>query len=561
MNNNLSEDEDLARAIALSLRESQAVPKPPPPQQVDYITISDDEDERHNIHPPAAAPASVPITMPFLSERAKMEKERLARQKRLRPDLDTEPDGRRTDQANPAAYSSVASTSTASALRQTANMHADPARDSRPTFRLTDILAPRDEIAFAIISSYCINWPWMYSFFNPRTPVIVVAHDTQGHETIKEVLPNWVKTTPFLRNGMGCMHMKLFYKSRRLRVVVSTANLVEIDWRDIENSAWVQDVPARPAPVAHDPKAADFAAAMIHVLRSVNVAPALLSFLRNDHPDLPMQRLEDLRTHWDFSKVKAMLVPSIAGKHEGWPKVILAGHTALMKAVRDLGARAEKGQELVLECQGSSIGTYSTQWVNEFYCSARGESADTWLDTTKARRAKLPYPSVKILFPTLQTVRNSALGEPGGGTMFCRRNQWAAAKFPRELFHQSKSKRGPVLMHSKMIVATFRGSSKSISVDSETEDSDAEEPGAAPLKGWVYVGSHNFTPSAWGNLSGTAFNPTLNISNYELGIVLPLRSAADADRMACWERPPRKYDLSKDEPWIQTESPAFVGLS
>ena len=29
--------------------------------------------------------------------------------------------------------------------------------------------------------------------------------------------------------------------------------------------------------------------------------------------------------------------------------------------------------------------------------------------------------------------------------------------------------------------------------------------------GWLYMGSHNFTPSAWGTLSGTAFNPTLNV--------------------------------------------------
>ena len=38
----------------------------------------------------------------------------------------------------------------------------------------------------------------------------------------------------------------------------------------------------------------------------------------------------------------------------------------------------------------------------------------------------------------------------GGGTMFFRRNQWEAAKFPRDLYHDSKSKRGKVLMHSKV---------------------------------------------------------------------------------------------------------------
>jgi tyrosyl-DNA phosphodiesterase-1 len=48
------------------------------------------------------------------------------------------------------------------------------------------------------------------------------------------------------------------------------------------------------------------------------------------------------------------LIPSIAGKHEGWPAVIQTGHTRLMKAVRDLGLRTGKGKaarELALECQ------------------------------------------------------------------------------------------------------------------------------------------------------------------------------------------------------------------
>lgn len=30
--------------------------------------------------------------------------------------------------------------------------------------------------------------------------------------------------------------------------------------------------------------------------------------------------------------------------------------------------------------------------------------------------------------------------------------------------------------------------------------------------GWAYVGSHNFTQAAWGTLSGSSFNPTLNAS-------------------------------------------------
>ena len=82
-----------------------------------------------------------------------------------------------------------------------------------------------------------------------------------------------------------------------------------------------------------------------------------------------------------------------------------------MKALIDMGGKTPSTKELVLECQGSSVGNYSTQWLNEFYCSARGESAQTWLDVSKARRAKLPFPPVKILFPTARYVRESRLGE------------------------------------------------------------------------------------------------------------------------------------------------------
>lgn len=49
---------------------------------------------------------------------------------------------------------------------------------------------------------------------------------------------------------------------------------------------------------------------------------------------------------------------------------------------------------------------------------------------------------------------------------------------------------------------------------SETSDTESDNEIVEPAVGWVYVGSHNFTPSAWGTLSGSAFNPTLNVSSH-----------------------------------------------
>jgi tyrosyl-DNA phosphodiesterase 1 len=39
--------------------------------------------------------------------------------------------------------------------------------------------------------------------------------------------------------------------------------------------------------------------------------------------------------------------------------------------------------------------------------------------------------------------------------MFFKRTDWASGGFPRELFHDSKSKRGGVLMHSKVCLLTL----------------------------------------------------------------------------------------------------------
>ncbi|KAJ3502585.1 hypothetical protein NLJ89_g8817 [Agrocybe chaxingu] len=621
-----NEDDDLARAIQLSLQETT---RQPVLINLDSDEDEDEEDRRFQEEMKAAIEASktsstrnesrpqpssstpatqqsngTSVVSAFLSERAQLEKERRERQKRLRPqactsvededmeDAEEEPPAKRQQLSSskfsyvrpngsvPSANgggSDVSNTARSiptidqvfwgGELRQTATQHAEPRKDGLPTFRLTEVLGKKSELEFAILSSYSLDWSWIYEFFDRSVPVIMVAQpDASGEATIKNVLPNWVRTTPYLRAGFGCQHMKfmlLFYKSGRLRVVISTANLIAYDWRDMENSVWLQDIPLRAKPVQHDPKADDFPAVLQQMLLAVNVKPALAAIISDNHPNLSIKSIDELRQRWDWSNVKAHLVASIAGKHEGWPKVIQSGHPRLMSVIRKIGMRtgtAKTAKNLILECQGSSLGFYTTQWLNEFHWSARGESAEDWLDKSKKSREKLPYPSIKVIFPSKATVQQSYAGEQGGGTIFCRRKQWAAKNFPRSHFYDSKSKGGPVLMHSKMIIGMLEKNAftgrRTQGEPSDTEDdtdTDDDIEVIEPAAGWAYVGSHNFTPSAWGTLSGSSFNPTLNISNYEVGVVFLLKDSKEADGVACFQRPPRKY-TSTDEPWIQEES-------
>ncbi|KAI6041821.1 tyrosyl-DNA phosphodiesterase-domain-containing protein [Pisolithus marmoratus] len=433
-------------------------------------------------------------------------------------------------------------------LRLITNLHCTPRQDDKPTFGLTEVLGPKSQITFAIISSFVVSVPWIYQFFEPRTPVILVAQpDSSGQASIKKILPNWVATLPFLRNGDGCQHTKfmlIFYETGRLRVVISTANLIAYEWGDIENAVWLQDIPPCLQPSNHDPKITDdFPSIMQRVLSAVNVRDVLTNML-TQHRNLPLQSIDDLHSKWDWSKIKVKLIPSIAGKHEGWPRVVQSGHPRLMKALRDLGLQTGTGRaakELVIEYQGSSIGNYSTQWLNEFYYSARGESAEDWLCEAKARRFNLPWPPIKILLPE------------------CTHGQGRSTPFSVPIFFKASSSAASVKGNGKSNAEPITTSDQK--TDREPEDNPAGVD-ATPARQRNLLDGRMLGHTISRRLLGEDYRDRGLIQfwtydynvNYELGILFPLYDEQEVERVSCFKRPPRKYDLGEDRPWIHEES-------
>ncbi|KAJ7155888.1 tyrosyl-DNA phosphodiesterase-domain-containing protein [Mycena filopes] len=492
----------------------------------------------------------------FLSDRAQMEAERLARRKRMLGDEDAGDSNKRQRTSGPAVSVATNKTSLASrmfydgAFFPTATQHANPRADGREAIRFADIVG--SDLKLAILSSYGLEPDWLAPHFDPTLPVIVVTGTgrEQSGPTMSHLFqnPNWIQTCPKVGTG-GCFHMKymiLCYNSGRLRVVVSTANLLSLDWEHLENAVFIQDVmPSSSSNVLGSKKGSTekqdgFATVLEDVLRATNIGPALEA-ARMLTPDLPLRSPSDISKLWDWSNVTAELVPSMVGKWEGWREIKKTGHPRLMRALNTLGLATSDTQNLIVECQGSSIGTYTTQWFNQFYISATGHSSalKSHMDISEGKRKKLDYPmGVKVVFPTLATVKSTA--QHGASSLFCTRKKWVVANFPRTAFHDSKSSAGRVLMHTKMIIGSF--------TQKKNTTADPLDPA-----GWMYLGSHNFTAAAWGNLSGSADAPVLNVNNYELGVVLPLMSAQDVNSASAWERPPKRY-APADVPWFQDEN-------
>ncbi|KAJ7496216.1 hypothetical protein B0H11DRAFT_1909965 [Mycena galericulata] len=144
---------------------------------------------------------------------------------------------------------------------------------------------------------------WIHSFFDPATPVVLVADPALSggdpeawRPALKTVFPNWVCVCPSLiSGGRGCMHMKymlLFKKTGALRVVIGSGNLVPHEWRDIENdfppaTPGVETVKLR---VGENPSEA-FPAVLVAALRATGVEEALASMIRQGHTALPLPTL------------------------------------------------------------------------------------------------------------------------------------------------------------------------------------------------------------------------------------------------------------------------------
>ena len=118
----------------------------------------------------------------------------------------------------------------------------------------SDILSPSDGIESALLSSYGTDIEWLLKYFQEGTPITLVDQPpSQEHQAsmfpLGNIWPNFQLIHPkFEKGGLfesGTMHCKLIlirFKSGKLRICISSANLVEFDWNGITQVFWIVDI-------------------------------------------------------------------------------------------------------------------------------------------------------------------------------------------------------------------------------------------------------------------------------------------------------------------------------
>lgn len=469
-----SEDEDLRRAIALSLENQDG----------------------HRVGAQFQGTASPPKQLTLMSttvqnflglDRRKMEEERLARLQRKRK-RSISPDAANTSLSVTPRVSDQNLPSEGNQTTALASQAPFSLRDQMPqgvhpklTFhqgvvkktwcfgyprggddiKLEEIIN-KTELEAAVLSSFVWDFDWLFPKFDTkRTKFVLVMHakEASHQQCIRNDfngIPNVRLCFPPMNGIVNCMHSKLMllFYHHSLRVVVPTANLVPFDWGEaggvMENTVFIIDLPKKPATRGAAAGATLFIDRLLAFLTAMKLQEDVL------------EKLQD----FDFSATSKLgFVHTLGGAHvgEAWKETGLGG---LATALDRLCLSSKR--PLQLDYVTSSVGNLDDEFMRSMYLACQGNSRAVQhaLQASKrftARRAREQVTRVvtpesgqewkdnfRFYFPSLETVTKSKGGHDHAGTICFSEKWWNAARFPSANMRDCVSKRKGVLMHNKV---------------------------------------------------------------------------------------------------------------
>ena len=320
----------------------------------------------------------------------------------------------------------------------------------------------RSDLEAAVLSSFQWDFDWLFPKLDThRTKFVLVmqAKEEARKEQIRSDfagIPNVRLCFPPMEGQVNCMHSKLmllFYPTY-LRIVVPTANLTSYDWGEfggvMENMVFLVDLPKKTV-VTNGAleRVAPFADDLHYFIKAKGL------------PDDVVRRIDE----FDFSKTAHLgFVHTIGGSHSNndWR---LTGLCGLGRTVTALGLRTAK--PIQMDFVTSSVGSLNDEFLRSMYLAAQGDDglSELTLRNSKSFPAKcvenperlVPKTAgsewsdnFRFFFPSDATVRASK-GGPGCASTVCFQERWwKGPKFPKNNMRDCLSRRLGLLMHNKV---------------------------------------------------------------------------------------------------------------
>lgn len=363
------------------------------------------------------------------------------------------------------------------------------------TITFTELLDPGlGELQSSLQINFMVELGWLlaqYFYtgnrFKPLTLLYGVEDDDlkEGKKLPSNVTA--VKVKP--PTAFGHHHTKmsvLAYKDNSIRVIVSTANLVASDWENRTQGLWVSPK-LPPLPPGADTLAGEsptqFKADLLRYLSAYRL-PQLQEWIGRIH-----------RT--DFTSVRVFLVASVPGTHFG-PDFHLWGHSRLSSLLKSHVTDPKQPQvpwsKWPIVGQFSSIGSLGPD-PNSWVCGELRASMS-------APSKPLEGPSIKLIYPTLDNVKESHDGLLGGACLPYQKKVHEKQLWLTNYLHQWQSNcrfRTRAMPHIK---------------------SYARVSPCNSYLSWFLLTSANLSKAAWGTETKTTLpGRGLRILSYESGVL------------------------------------------
>ncbi|CCJ31122.1 unnamed protein product [Pneumocystis jirovecii] len=301
-----------------------------------------------------------------------------------------------------------------------------------------DITIENDILKAAVLSAFVIDPIWVLSKIQLSKTIVVFIHHAKSDkekQAINELylcFPNVSAIFPSME-GANCMHCKLqlLFYTTYLRVVIPSANLVDYDWGEtgvMENSMYIHDFPRRES--AFTEFSTNFERDLFHYCKAKN------------YPDHILKKMQC----YDFKMSKNIhFVHSIPARALNSVDLKDTGYLSLARAVQKLGKASKNDIEINIIVT-SSLGLLKSAFMTNIYRALKGDQsiASYNMDLQSWKT------SIKVHFPSINTVLSSNGGKESAGTICFQKQFWENLEFPKSC-----------LMHHKIILV--RNSSANLS--------------------------------------------------------------------------------------------------
>jgi tyrosyl-DNA phosphodiesterase-1 len=392
---------------------------------------------------------------------------------------------------------------------------------------------PKEELQSGLILTFLFSQEILETYGAPGSKFLVVSDSQKESLSTTMESPHSHLRLIFPRRNFGMnvaasFHPKIFvFKFKTfLRVVIGSGNMLNCDWFRYANVFWRRDFPLLANPLPERAPLSPFAAYLTQfITKCMDPFGSEMDIFLGIN--FRHYRMEDLSVH---------LVASLPGLYAPSDSFRIS----LIQAAQIIKSHPPKTpfrlETTRIYYVTSSLGSLNFKLLFDFSKILFQESSFNWDYAVKNKQALLDM--FNVIYPSRNYISGSYFGESRANCLFLRRMIYDSFKFQKSVMRAYEGNlkvRGnnSVLPHYKIFIVTHNGR-----IDDDTI---------------VYIGSHNFTQSAWGKFEKK--EERLEVCNYEMGLIFPSRKDSVVAKESLIDSfgvslPPNKY--------TQHDAPFFV---